>query len=163
MKRRGRETAQFIIDDEVFVEAPDVAGGFNSADAVGFMLAPDAPQAEAVGIFRFGRMFRRPNLPPYRSGRDGLIELGRDMGERADPGSNSSLAAGYDYLGQFIDHNLSFNAKTDRLPARSRGGPRTIRTPEKFATVNSSLGLPSASSNYFIIQLVNLPELSWRF
>ena len=116
MKRRDRETAKSITDDEIFVEALDVPGGFVSAEALGFMLTRNVPPAGASGVFHFGRMFRRPSLEPFRPGREGLIELGLDMRERTNPGSNPSLPAGYVYLGQFIDHDLSFHAKTHQTP-----------------------------------------------
>ncbi|HKP71462.1 MAG TPA: heme peroxidase family protein [Pyrinomonadaceae bacterium] len=108
--------AQFMIDDEMFAESLDVPGGFVSAEGLGFMLARNAPPAGATSDFHYGRMFRRPDLPPHRPERAGLIELGLNMRESADPGLNLSLPAGYVYLGQFIDHDLSFNAKTNNLP-----------------------------------------------
>lgn len=116
MQEQFKSTAQFIVDDEVFVETLDVSESSNPADALGFMLSRDAPPAGVASKFRFGRMFRQPNLPPYRPKPEGLIALGLDMGEREDPGLNHALPAGYVYLGQFIDHDLSFNAKTNQLP-----------------------------------------------
>ncbi len=116
MKKLGRETTQFIIDDERFVEALNVPGGFVSAEALGFKLTRNVLPAGASGDFRYGRMFRRPNLASYRPEREDLIELGLDMKERTSPGNNLSLPAGYVYLGQFIDHDLSFHAKTHQTP-----------------------------------------------
>jgi hypothetical protein len=107
---------QFMINDEMFVESLDVPGGFIAAEALGFMLTRNAPPVGAIGDFRYGRMFRRPNLQPHRPERAGLIELGLNMRESADPGINRLLPAGYVYLGQFIDHDLSFNAKTNISP-----------------------------------------------
>jgi len=131
MKELGRDTAQFIIDEERFVEALDVPGGFTSAEAFGFMLTRNVPPAGTFGDFRYGRMFRQPKLPSYRPAREGLIELGLDMRERTNPGSNPSLPAGYVYLGQFIDHDLSSHTKTHQTPT-ALGDPEdevSLRSP----------------------------------
>ena len=59
---------------------------------------------------KFGRMF--PSLPPFRPPREQLMALGRAMRDPngADPaGDNLRLPAGYTYLGQFIDHDITFD------------------------------------------------------
>ena len=59
---------------------------------------------------KFGRMF--PSLPPFHPPREQLVALGRAMRDPngADPaGDNLRLPAGYTYLGQFIDHDITFD------------------------------------------------------
>lgn len=116
MPQQEETNTYFLIDNEPFVEAPGFLRGFVSTDSLGFMLARDETPTRQPIIFRFGRMFRQPELSAFRPAIEGLIELGLDMRERTDPGHNPGLPAGYVYLGQFIDHDLSFNAKTNNLP-----------------------------------------------
>jgi hypothetical protein len=65
---------------------------------------------------RFGRMFRA--LPPADQPRDALIALGTAMSERRRPiarnQDNARIASVYTYLGQFIDHDITFDP-TSRL------------------------------------------------
>ena len=64
---------------------------------------------------RFGRMFR--NLSPARFKEDDLLELGKRMISKAkkideteaDLDENRKIPAGYTYLGQFVDHDLTFD------------------------------------------------------
>jgi len=76
---------------------------------------PSSPQFEG----RFGRIFR--TLPPANVSRDGeeLKKLAAAMSAAAeatptpedqdDDEENSGISAGYTYLGQFIDHDLTFD------------------------------------------------------
>jgi hypothetical protein len=64
----------------------------------------------AVFEGRFGRMF--PNLPIPRPPRDALIALGKAMPEERRPpatADNPKIPAAYTYLGQFIDHDITFD------------------------------------------------------
>src|SRR5437764_6206605 len=66
---------------------------------------------------RFGRMFR--TLPAARFTEDMLKDLARAMTAEAedtftpedevDDEENTGISAGYTYLGQFIDHDLTFD------------------------------------------------------
>src|SRR3954468_7036373 len=66
---------------------------------------------------RFGRMFRA--LPPAHFTTEALAALGREMvapqedaptpETEVDDEENQGIAAGYTYLGQFIDHDLTFD------------------------------------------------------
>lgn len=59
---------------------------------------------------KFGRMF--PALRPFRPSKESLTELGMAMtdGSQDDPaGDNLKVPAGYTYLGQFIDHDITFD------------------------------------------------------
>ena len=61
-----------------------------------------------LGPSRFGKMFQ--DLEPFRPSDDALIDLGRAMIETrpTDPaGNNSNIPAGFTYLGQFIDHDIT--------------------------------------------------------
>jgi hypothetical protein len=57
---------------------------------------------------RFGLMFKK--LPAFECPDDLLTGLAGRMMERSDtPSDNSSLPAGFVFLGQFIDHDLTFD------------------------------------------------------
>lgn len=63
---------------------------------------------------RFGRLFR--TLPPFAPGDDSLKALAASMapvaatGEADDPaGDNPDIPSGYTYLGQFVDHDITFD------------------------------------------------------
>ena len=61
-----------------------------------------------LGPSRFGKMF--PDLEPFRPPDEALIDLGRAMFESQpeDPAlNNSDIPAGFTYLGQFIDHDIT--------------------------------------------------------
>src|SRR3954454_17642642 len=58
---------------------------------------------------RFGRMFR--TLRPLEADPDALAALAATMkdSEAAASGDNHRIPAGYTYLGQFIDHDITFD------------------------------------------------------
>jgi len=81
--------------------------------------------SRAIGTSRFGRLF--PELPPQGNGvdpgtiRGWLTSLGNALRDDIDAnnfpfpaGDHPCLPAGYTYLGQFIDHDLTFDPT--RLP-----------------------------------------------
>ena len=70
---------------------------------------------EAEQNFRFGRMFTTPNLPEFRPEIDGLIDLGMEMTSEKETADHPMLPAGFTYLGQFIDHDVTFD-KTKGIP-----------------------------------------------
>jgi hypothetical protein len=77
-----------------------------AADPRGLMAVPVSPLFEG----RFGRMFR--NLPIPVPPREALIALGEAMPEQRRAGAaedNPTIPAGYTYLGQFIDHDITFD------------------------------------------------------
>ena len=69
-----------------------------------------------LGPGRFGKMF--PGLEPFRPPVEALIDLGEKMVETS-PGNpalnNSDVPAGFTYLGQFVDHDITFD-RTPDLP-----------------------------------------------
>lgn len=130
MHEMNEKAKYFLVDDNVYVEASGLRARLKLAETRALLAPPPSLTAslplEAASppaldtepaVFRFGRMFRHPELPEYRPDEAGLIELGLDMGEETSPGENPNLPAGYVYLGQFIDHDLSFNTKTNQLPS----------------------------------------------
>lgn len=59
---------------------------------------------------RFGRMF--PDLELFRPPEEALIRLGQAMVRSKEVDDNPQLTAGYTYLGQFIDHEITFDQTT---------------------------------------------------
>lgn len=69
-----------------------------------------------AGPGRFKKMF--DDLEPFRPPDEGLAELGLAMRENLpeDPAlNNSAIPAGFTYLGQFVDHDLTFD-QTEGFP-----------------------------------------------
>ncbi len=73
----------------------------------GAQLAPDSPFFEG----RFGRMFQ--HLPRFRPSEKSLRDLAGHMFEPKTGNlakfENPDIPAGYTYLGQFIDHDITFD------------------------------------------------------
>ncbi len=68
------------------------------------------PRSEFAPTGKFGRMF--PRLPAFTPKESSLIELGNVMNDsrpNAPEGDNPNVPAGYTYLGQFIDHDITFD------------------------------------------------------
>src|SRR6266511_51449 len=81
------------------------AGRHGGAELRGLTAVPQSPLFEG----RCGRMFR--GLPPLDPGIDAinaLAALMEDPGEAAS-GDNAKIPAGYTYLGQFVDHDITFD------------------------------------------------------
>jgi len=58
---------------------------------------------------RFGRMFRDPRpLDPGIDAINALVRLVKESGS-APAGDNTKIPAGYTYLGQFVDHDITFD------------------------------------------------------
>jgi heme peroxidase len=77
---------------------------------------------------RFGRMFRR--LPTFEQSDEFLQRLAQGMVE--DPGTaldNPSVPAGYTYLGQFIDHDVTFDPSSSLQRANDPDALVNFRTP----------------------------------
>jgi Animal haem peroxidase len=68
----------------------------------GLAYVPMSPQYEG----RFGRMFR---LPPYLPSADRIAEVAELMKENGQGGDNPDIPSGYTYLGQFLDHDITFD------------------------------------------------------
>lgn len=104
------------------------------------------PLGEFAQTGKFGRMF--PRLRAFTPSIESLTELGKAMNDadsNSTDGDNKNVPAGYTYLGQFIDHDITFdttalqevlvdplavrNFRTPRLDLDSvyGGGPKTQR------------------------------------
>ncbi|HYX29475.1 MAG TPA: heme peroxidase family protein [Pyrinomonadaceae bacterium] len=72
-----------------------------------------------------------PNLPDMRAR---LVRLGSTMREPdAAPGPNSMIPSAYTYFGQFVDHDITFEAKSDEMVKLSDEDFRVL-TPEEIRT-----------------------------
>ena len=91
-------------------------------------IGDSTPLGQFVPNGKFGRMF--PHLAPLHAGDEALSELGGAMFEKAEDageeaGDNPDVPAGFTYLGQFIDHDITFDptslqeSKVDPLALRN--------------------------------------------
>lgn len=85
---------------------------------------------------RFGRMFR--SAPVYEVPQDELRELGARMAGPAtpdvplgtiDPAENAAIPAGYTYLAQFLDHDITFDPVSSLERQHDPDALRSFRTP----------------------------------
>jgi len=88
---------------------------------------------------RFGRMFR--TLPPFTPTEESLNNLAdhmfetrradRDPGEGGgtDPRHNPDIPAGYTYLGQFVDHDITFDPASSLQQQNDPDALHDFRTP----------------------------------
>src|ERR687887_1557182 len=79
---------------------------------------------------RFGRTFR--TLPAPRPDREALIALGKAMSEPSSgPAArdNPDIPAGYTYLGQFVDHDITFDPVSSLQKQNDPDALRDFRTP----------------------------------
>lgn len=90
--------------------------GFISEETPGLPRALAAPPPNAERLLRFSRLF--PTLPKLRPAPQLLAALGQIMIDESndDPAlDHPHLPAGFTYLGQFIDHDLTFD-QTAEIP-----------------------------------------------
>ncbi len=86
---------------------------------------------------RFGRMF--PALPPFLPDPAALEALAASMfpgpplpltpTAALEPGDNPDLPAGYTYLGQFVDHDVTYDPVSSLQRQNDPSGLRSFRTP----------------------------------
>ena len=116
----------------------------HSTEARGLMAVPGSPLFEG----RFGRMFR--GLPVFSQAESHLLALGSAMiseaeeevtpeGEIDPEETTKPIPAGYTYLGQFIDHDLTFDPVSTPRPAERPGRadrlPHAALRPGQASTV----------------------------
>jgi hypothetical protein len=90
----------------------------------------DAVPRSALFEGRFGRMFR--NLAVFPNDRNALIFLGSKMLEAGTAGAeedNPGIPSAYTYLGQFIDHDLTFDPVSQLQRFNDPDGLHDFRTP----------------------------------
>jgi hypothetical protein len=141
------------------------------------------------GPGQFGRMFE---LPAFRPPDDALIALGTSMedinvggGGQEDPaGDNPHVPAGFTYLGQFVDHDITFDrtvgfpviddpaeieqARTPKLELDSVYGMGPVRQPDLYEPglppgqarfrIGKTSAEPSANNNMGGMVPVSLPH-----
>ena len=83
----------------------------------------DAPQFEG----RFGRMF--PNIPIFEQSPAFLRDLADNMREEGRGQDNPLIAAGFTYLGQFVDHDLTLDTASTLERFFDPDALVTFRTP----------------------------------
>ena len=86
---------------------------------------------------RFGRLFRR--LPPLWIPDDALAALAGSMadpesgagssGSMSEAGDNPDMPAGYTYLGQFVDHDITFDPASSLERSNDPDALHNFRTP----------------------------------
>jgi len=82
-------------------------------------------------IARFGRLF--PGLSPSHFPEDGLRELAaamKDTSFESTAGDNRNVPAGFTYLGQFIDHDITLDTTSLSAAGQSTELPGNFRTPK---------------------------------
>jgi hypothetical protein len=79
--------------------------GFSRTHGFGRRNGDEQPTGGAVRQGKFGRMF--PNLPPLRATEQMMEQLGLAMRGTSD--DNPDIPAGFTYLGQFIDHDITLD------------------------------------------------------
>ncbi len=97
----------------------------------------DVIPSSEFGAGRFGRMFR--NVPVFLHEEAVVVELGRRMiadpapvpipEEDEDPRVNPHIPAGYTYLGQFIDHDITFDPASSLERQNDPDAINNFRTP----------------------------------
>jgi Animal haem peroxidase len=78
-----------------------------------------------------GPFIRLFDLPPAPADDELAQAIGIAFGpmqSSSGQGGNPAISAGFTYLGQFIDHDLSFDPETSLDPGKNTGIPRNFRT-----------------------------------
>lgn len=91
----------------------------------------NAPQSKFYARGRFGRLF--PSLPPHYPPQQALVEMGAARGVM-DPGQaynrpNPEVPAGFVFLGQFIDHDITFDPTSSLERQNDPEAIENYRTP----------------------------------
>src|SRR5260370_242878 len=97
MRRHSNRTSYYVVGEGIIEER--LRGGSTVETST------PCPQ------FKFGRMFKCADET-----RDALIALGQAMNVSSNSSNDSSIAAGYTYLGQFIAHDITFDSTPDLPP-----------------------------------------------
>jgi len=89
----------------------------------------DVVPRSSTSTGRFGRMFR--TLAPLAPTDAALADLAGSMGEApaGAAGDNPDIPSGYTYLGQFVDHDITFDPVSSHDRIRDPDGLHNARTP----------------------------------
>jgi hypothetical protein len=87
----------------------------------------DAPDRTASGRGRFGRMF--PFVPVRDPGEAAITALAAAMDNAIVGSENDEITAGYTYLGQFIDHDVTFDPTSQLAKSNDPFALVDFRTP----------------------------------
>jgi hypothetical protein len=125
----------------------------------------DAAARSSVDSGRFGRLFRA--LPPANHSQDALHELALTMaaGEvddkpitEAEPeDENPTIPAGFTYLGQFIDHDITFDPVSSLTAINDPDALKDFRTPR--LDLDSVYGRGNADQPYLFERADNFKLL----
>jgi Animal haem peroxidase len=95
-----------------------------------FRVAAEVPHS-SLPTGKFGRLFR--TLAPFGPSDDLLAELGRAGGPMEDDarraGDNTAIPVGFTYLGQFIDHDITFDPVSQITRKNDPDSLHNFRTP----------------------------------
>ena len=104
----------------------------------------DLPFSFAItsGTTRFGYLFPDlqtadallPDVPEMRAS---LVRLGASMIEMVADSANSSIPSAYTYFGQFVDHDITFEAKSDGMVKLSDQDFRVLTSEEIRANITN--------------------------
>ena len=104
-------------------------------------------QFQSTGSSPMGRMF--PTLPAYNPTDEALVAVAEPMPGRPNENpDNTAIPAGFTVLGQFIDHDITFDAVSDLLGTNDPGTLESGRT-AKFDLDSVYGGGPGASPELY--------------
>ena len=113
--KHGRIT--FFIEGEGVVDDAMPSPRLRSLVAATPSRTAVAEEVDTKRAFKFCRLFT--DLKKFEPPDDGLIALGQALVDPFTPGSgDSTIPAGFTYLGQFVDHDITFD-RTQGIPAGS--------------------------------------------
>ncbi len=87
----------------------------------------DALASSSTRTGRFGRMFR--HLPVFEHSEAALTALAQRMTAGGPPKDNEAIPSGYTYLGQFIDHDITFDPVSSLQRQNDPDALHNFRTP----------------------------------
>jgi len=87
-----------------------------------------------LGVFResgrFGRLFPElPRLTAFKPGAEALGKHGGPLDGGSEPQDNERITAGYTFLGQFIDHDITLDITSDLEKVADPDAIENFRTP----------------------------------
>lgn len=113
----------------------------HGAGTRGLDAVPQAPSYEG----RFGRMFR--SLATFKQPDELLERLANMMHENNASPENPAIPAGYTYLGQFIDHDITFDPTSSLQRMNDPEGLVNFRTPDSTSTRSTARARPTSRSS----------------